>query len=113
MSTAGLLGRIAVQQGMITREKLRRATREQGRHPDKRLGELLVDLGYIDEGQLGALLAAQARAAVALDPEVDTICEIGGRTKLPTVVFSAGRPIFTLYSRPVQFRTNIQKIMKL
>jgi twitching motility protein PilT len=61
MSKSGLLGRLAVQMGMITRAQLREATREQGRHPDKRLGELLVDFGYIDEGQLGALLAAQAR----------------------------------------------------
>ncbi len=62
MTTVGLIGRIAVQLGMITREQLQHATREQGRQPGRRLGEVLIELGYIDEGQLGALLAAQARA---------------------------------------------------
>lgn len=63
MGIPGLIGRIAVQLGMISREQLQRAIREQGRRPDRRLGEVLVELGYIDEGQLGALLAAQARAS--------------------------------------------------
>lgn len=62
MGRLGLIGRIAVQQGMISGDQLQRAIREQGRRPDMRLGEVLVELGYIDEGQLGALLAAQARA---------------------------------------------------
>ncbi len=63
MSKTELIGRIAVQEGMISREQLRHATREQAHHPQTRLGEWLVDLGYIDEGQLGALLAAQSRLA--------------------------------------------------
>jgi twitching motility protein PilT len=58
----GLIGQIAVQSGLITREQLRVATREQCRRPGRRLGEVLVDLGFIDDGALGGLLAAQARA---------------------------------------------------
>jgi twitching motility protein PilT len=56
----GLIGRLAIQQRMITRDQLRDATREQGRHPDRRLGEILVSMGYLDEAQLGKLLAAQS-----------------------------------------------------
>lgn len=55
----GLLGHLAVQKGLITREQLRLATLEQARHPDQRLGEILVSLGLIDATQLEALLSAQ------------------------------------------------------
>lgn len=55
----GLLGHLAVKKGLITREQLRMATLEQARHPDKRIGEILVGLGLIDEAQLESLLAAQ------------------------------------------------------
>lgn len=58
---AGLIGRLALKRGMITRDQLREATREQGRHPDKRIGEILVALGIIDEAQLALLLAMQSR----------------------------------------------------
>lgn len=72
MSGSGLIGRIAVQEGMISREQLERATREQARRPDVRLGEILIELGYIDEGELGALLALQARAAKPRPPKRTT-----------------------------------------
>ena len=57
----GLLGRLALQQGLISNEQLRLAIREQGRHPEKRLGEVLVSRGFIDSGQLEKLLTAQSR----------------------------------------------------
>ena len=55
----GLLGHLAVEKGLITREQLRAATLEQARHPDKRIGEILVTLGFVSEAQRDALLAAQ------------------------------------------------------
>ena len=61
MAVVGLIGRIAVQHKLVTPDQLRQATREQARRPDKRLGEILVELGFIDEAQLGVLLAAQKR----------------------------------------------------
>ncbi len=61
MSRAALIGRIAVKNEIITPEQLEFAVEEQTRNPGIRLGEVLVDLGYIDEGQLGMLLAMQAR----------------------------------------------------
>ncbi|MEQ9322039.1 MAG: ATPase, T2SS/T4P/T4SS family [Polyangiaceae bacterium] len=56
---SGLLGHLAVKKGLITREQLRMATLEQARHPDKRIGEILIALGLLDEAQLESLLAAQ------------------------------------------------------
>lgn len=55
----GLLGHIALQKGLITHEQLRQATREQARQPSLRLGEILIQLGFIDDAQLQTLLAAQ------------------------------------------------------
>jgi twitching motility protein PilT len=66
----GLLGHIAVQQNLITREQLRAATREQARHPERRLGEILVALGFIDETQLRQLLATQRQLSKRREKQI-------------------------------------------
>jgi type II secretory ATPase GspE/PulE/Tfp pilus assembly ATPase PilB-like protein len=81
---AGLLGRLAVDQGLITMDQLASATHEQARADGKeRLGEVLVGLGFLENGQLESLLAIQkadikriedareARAATAPIPDED------------------------------------------
>ncbi len=54
-----LIGRLAIQCKMITMEQLQEATRAQGRNPDRRLGDILVELGYVDEAQIQKLKKLQ------------------------------------------------------
>ena len=61
-----LLGRIAVEKGMITDAQLDQALREQDRSP-KNLGEILVSKGLLDDAKLAELLQEQERRIQALD----------------------------------------------
>ena len=55
-----LLGRLAVHLKMITMDELAQATRAQGRRGEHAtLGDILVDMGFIDPTQLAKLLAVQ------------------------------------------------------
>jgi twitching motility protein PilT len=54
-----LLGRLAVHYQLISMEQLAQATNEQSRAPHKKLGTILLELGYIDDNQLAQLLEAQ------------------------------------------------------
>ena len=58
---AGLLGRLAVHKKLITMEQLVEATAEQGRfgNENKRLGEILIDKGFLTSAQLDELLVLQ------------------------------------------------------
>jgi len=56
---SSLLGRLAIQLKMITMDQLAEATAEQGRRPDKRLGDILVAQGCLSEGQLTQLMQVQ------------------------------------------------------
>jgi twitching motility protein PilT len=56
-----LLGRIAVSAKLITQEQLLEALRQQDHlGPTKRLGDILLELGYISPAQLDWLVRAQA-----------------------------------------------------
>jgi twitching motility protein PilT len=54
-----LIGRLAVHYKLITMEQLTAAIGEQGRAPQKKLGTLLCELGFIDPTQLAQLVEAQ------------------------------------------------------
>jgi twitching motility protein PilT len=54
-----LLGRLAIQLKLLSLDQLNKATAVQGRHPDKRLGEILIELGFLTEKQLAKLLQVQ------------------------------------------------------
>ena len=57
---ASLLGRIAVSAKLITQEQLLAALHEQDRWGrSKRLGDILIELGYVSQAQLDWLLRAQ------------------------------------------------------
>lgn len=56
-----LFGRLAVQAKLITMDQLARAVRAQGRAPQKRLGEILVEHGALSPAQLESLLELQRR----------------------------------------------------
>lgn len=54
-----LIGRLAVHYKLISIEQLAAATQEQTRAPSKKLGAILVELGFIDATQLAQLVEAQ------------------------------------------------------
>src|SRR5690242_382128 len=54
-----LLGRLAVHYKLISMPQLAAATREQTRAPAKKLGTIMVELGFINETQLNQLVEAQ------------------------------------------------------
>ena len=54
-----LIGRLAIQCKMITMEQLQQATREQGCEPERRLGDILIELGFVDSAQLDKLKKLQ------------------------------------------------------
>jgi twitching motility protein PilT len=57
-----LLGRLAVHLKMISLEQLAEATREQSRgDPPQRLGDILVEKGFLTQKQLAKLVQAQAQ----------------------------------------------------
>ncbi len=57
---APLLGRLAVHLKLISMDQLAEAVRAQGRAGEEaKLGEILVERGFIDHGQLAVLIAAQ------------------------------------------------------
>ena len=57
------LGQILYGKGMISQEQLREVL-EKARETDKRVGEVLLDLGYIEEKGLKELIRYQIREAV-------------------------------------------------
>jgi hypothetical protein len=57
------LGQILYGKGMISQEQLQEAL-EKARETDKRVGEVLLDLGYIEEDGLRELIRYQIREAV-------------------------------------------------
>src|SRR5436190_18313471 len=54
-----LIGRLAVHYKLVTMEQLSAATSAQTRAPNKKLGALLVELGFINPTQLAQLVEAQ------------------------------------------------------
>ncbi|RIL05015.1 MAG: hypothetical protein DCC71_11845, partial [Proteobacteria bacterium] len=59
-SNDALLGRIAIHTKLITPDQLNAATAEQGRSGGRRrLGEILVEKGFVSAAQLEKLLVAQ------------------------------------------------------
>jgi pyruvate/2-oxoglutarate dehydrogenase complex dihydrolipoamide acyltransferase (E2) component len=76
-----LMGRLAVHLKMISLEQLAEATREQSKgDPPKRLGDILIDKGFITQKQLAKLVQAQqqviakqrSQAAAAKPPAAAT-----------------------------------------
>ncbi|MDE0912181.1 MAG: hypothetical protein OSB60_17090, partial [Myxococcota bacterium] len=59
-----LLGRLAIQCKMITMEQLQEATGKQGRDPERRLGDILVDLGFVDDAQIQKLKKLQRELVI-------------------------------------------------
>ncbi len=68
MGELPLLGRLAIREGLITVAQLEAAVRAHGRSQGKRrLGDILIELGHLDETGLARLLRLQEKPAPALD----------------------------------------------
>ena len=65
-----LLGRIAVQNKLITMDQLVDATMQQGREPGKRLGNIFVEQGWITNEQLQQLIKTQRELQARMKPSV-------------------------------------------
>ncbi|MCR4316094.1 MAG: PilT/PilU family type 4a pilus ATPase [Planctomycetes bacterium] len=59
MQDTGLFGRIAVHNKVLTKEQLAECVTIQGMQPDKKLGDIAVELGFITEDHKKAILKAQ------------------------------------------------------
>ena len=70
-SNESLLGRVAVAANLITPEQLEEALRMHGRSEDQpRLGEALVELGYLTEAQLSQVIALQKQVVARAQERV-------------------------------------------
>ncbi len=78
-----LLGRLAVHYRLITMDQLSTAVQEQGRHPQKKLGAILVELEMVDVTQLAQLLEAQRQYIALNDPEAAAKAERPGNAPAP------------------------------
>jgi len=65
-----LLGRIAVQNKLITMDQLVEATMQQGREPNKRLGDIFVEQSWISSAQLQQLIKTQRELQARMKPGV-------------------------------------------
>jgi hypothetical protein len=81
------LGKVLVENGVITQGALLDALVEKGRHPDRRLGEILVGHGHLTGAALASALAEQHGLKVeagALEAETETV----------TVPVAPGKPSY-------------------
>ena len=95
----GLFGRIAVHLKIITSDQLNKAVEESGRYGNtKRIGDILLELGWMDQEQVVQVLAYQrkheeqkkAESAPAV-PEVSPEAAIG-KIAIKTIAVSAKTP---------------------
>jgi len=58
------LGDVLVRNGLITRDELRAAVRDQASHPDRRIGRILVERGSLPETELRRFVSQQIEESV-------------------------------------------------
>ena len=95
-SNDALLGRIAVHTKLISQEQLNQATETQGRGGGRqRLGEILVEKGFIDPAQLQKLLAAQKQvlAKQAAQRVAKTVAAVLPEPEIGAAAATAREPV--------------------
>jgi hypothetical protein len=85
------LGKLLVESGFVSEGELDRALEEQLERPELRLGEILVERGYLSGAALARALAEQHGVDLAPEEELDV--------ELETVVSPApaGEPVYRVY----------------
>ena len=68
------LGQVAIEEGMLTATEVLNVLRRQHANPLRRFGELAVELGYLDNRQVAALLMQQQERE---RPVIDHLVELG------------------------------------
>jgi hypothetical protein len=82
------LGRLLVDEGLVSPAALREALTEQQEQPGRRLGEILVEGGHLTGGALALALAEQHGLDLGLDERLDDAVEA---VVVPAV---AGHPVY-------------------
>jgi hypothetical protein len=82
------LGRLLVDEGLLSPAALTEALTEQQEHPGRRLGEILVERGYLTGGALALALAEQHGLDLGLSEGLDDAVEA---VVVPAV---AGQPVY-------------------
>jgi hypothetical protein len=82
------LGRLLVDEGLVSSAALREALAEQQEQPGRRLGEILVERGHLTGGALALALAEQHGLDLGLDERLDDTVEA---VVVPAI---AGRPVY-------------------
>jgi len=114
--TVSLLGRLAVHNKLITIDQLAEATREQGRRRDgTNLGEILLEMGFINAKQRDLLVNAQremlaksrakqavVNAAPGLEPDPRPEPSRSAPAPAPTQAAAAAQPPAQRPAAPVQ-----------
>lgn len=72
------LGRIARAEGMMTTQSVMDTLSLQAARPSARFGELAMELGFLEEGQISSLVLAQLRRQPRVE---DLVVELGLLTK--------------------------------
>ena len=97
-SNKGLFGRVAVAARFITMEQLDQALREHGRSPDKNLGQVLIELGFLTEDKLERVLELQKRVVAKAEAKAGGVeppsaaPPADARPETPSVPASAASP---------------------
>ena len=95
-SNDALLGRIAVHTKLISQAQLNQATETQGRSGSRqRLGEILVEKGFIDPAQLQKLLVAQKQvlARQATQRVAQTVAAVSPAPEPGSTAATANEPL--------------------
>ncbi|HEY7562052.1 MAG TPA: hypothetical protein VH650_07745 [Gaiellaceae bacterium] len=82
------LGRLLVDEGLVSSSALREALAEQQEQPGRRLGEILVEGGHLTGGTLALALAEQHGLDLGLDERLDDAVEA---VVVPAL---AGQPVY-------------------
>ena len=95
-SNDALLGRIAVHTKLISTDQLNQATESQGRSGGRqRLGEILVEKGFINPAQLQKLLVAQKQvlARQATQRVAQTVAAVSPAPEPGSTAATANEPL--------------------
>lgn len=85
------LGKVLVENGVISQGALLDALVEKGDHPDRRLGEILVRRGHLTGAELASALADQHGLSVATGA-------LGGDVETVTVPVAPGQASYKVYA---------------
>ena len=85
------LGKLLVENGLVTERALGEALIEKSEHPNRRLGEILVERGHLSGAALASVLAEQH--GLLVEPR-----ELAGRVETVAVPVAPGQASYKVYA---------------